>query len=117
MAISQEAYAYLHELEQLEAWTKIPESDERIIKLRTLFKVTGYETLKQLVGNKERERNVRRRESRFQVKVTKGDETAIFDNARDCAHQLDLSISNIYESIRQGFYYKGMKFEKVEIKK
>lgn len=101
MTITKEALTYLHELELNPDWTKIPDSDSRIIKLRELFE--GIDK-----GNKTR------RSIGYKVQANIKGVSVIFNNATECAVTLGFNRNKIYEAISTGYVYKGMTFEKVE---
>lgn len=116
MAISVEAMNYLQELEKTPKWTEIPNDDERIVKLRLLFKVEQEEEKPKWIREmKVKEKSIRKRKPMYRVKAMKDDEEMIFDSVKDCAYQLNLGIRNLYEAINQGFKYKGMRFEKLPL--
>lgn len=115
MAISAEAYEYLREIEMIPCWTRLPDNDERIMKLRLLFNVSVVESLDEKPVRKHnnyysvRKHNnnysVRKPETgRFKgrpIRATKDGKSIIFEDVTQCAEILGLKKATIHSALRE----------------
>lgn len=104
MAINKEALTYLQELELNPDWTKIPDSDRRIIKLRELF----YSDERKIKG-------VHQKGYGKKLKVIVGNTPILFESVAKCSIALGLSKYSIYSALKNGTKLKGMLFEEVGV--
>lgn len=111
MAISAEAMEYLHELERTPNWTKIPNEDERILKLRALFNVDLSEERE---SYKRKKVFNRKGTSYFQVKAIVDGAETIYPSANKCAQALGIGVAYVHQRSRTGGSHKGMYFERIE---
>lgn len=106
MAISAGAYEYLREIEMIPGWTKLPDYDERIMKLRLLFNVSVVDYLDEKpVRKPNKNYSVRKPETgRFKgrpIRATKDGKSIIFEDVTQCAEVLGLNKSTIHSALRE----------------
>lgn len=106
MAISVEAYEYLREIEMIPGWTRLPDNDERIMKLRILFDVNVVESLDEKPVRKHNNYySVRKQEDgRFAgrpIRATKDGKSIIFEDVTQCAEILGLKKATIHSALRE----------------
>ena len=102
MAISEEAYEYLRELEENPNWRHLPEDDMRIVKLRLFFKSNDP-------------RDYRKGAERKPLRVhLKDGGTRDFESAAECAQVMNLRMKSINNAISAKQKLKGHVFERLE---
>lgn len=104
MAISTEAYEYLREIEMIPGWTRLPDNDERIMKLRLMFDVNVVDYLDEKpVRKPNKNYSVRKpKTGRFvgnPIRATKDGKSIIFEDVTQCAEVLGLNKATIHSTL------------------